>query len=165
MPMPTKHTLLDIYAYYVRAFTLRALDEYDPDRESSGVMDIDYNIGRQQENPKDYRIVMQIDLAKDGYTSAENSPYSIATIIVGHFVFAEDAPEDEMQRMIHLNGLSILFGIARGFVGQATGASLHGQFVLPTVDFVQLVNERAERNKATTNQPQIEAPAEASAEK
>nr|MDP9360952.1 protein-export chaperone SecB [Acidobacteriota bacterium] len=69
-------------------------------------------------------------------------PYSINLDIVGYFLFAAGTSEDLMFRMIYANGASILYGVARGFVGQATGAAKYGQFVLPAVNFVELMRKR-----------------------
>jgi len=46
--------------------------------------------------------------------------------------------------MIGLNGLVILYGTARGIVAQATANCLHGKFILPSVNFVELVKKKAQ---------------------
>lgn len=135
---------LDIQVYHIEELAFRALQEYDSEQDSSSVIEVDFDIDRDEEDPNAFRIVMRIKLAENGYTAEENPPYMISLVIVGYFSFAKGTAEDIMQRMINLNGTSILYGIARGLVGQATGASKHGQFVLPAVNFVALIKARAE---------------------
>lgn len=154
---------LDIQMYHIHELTFRALSEYNPDLANSGGLDVDFDVERNADAPRDFRIILRIKLAEAGYTSDDNPPYSLYLAIVGYFTFAEDTPEDVMQRMINLNGTSILYGIARGLVGQATGAGVHGQFVLPAVNFVALVNARAAAQSHELSAPQsppksIEAP-------
>ncbi len=147
---------LDVQAYHVDEFGLRALDEYDPERPSRGAFDIDFDIHQHSEDPKAFRITMRIKFAERGYTAEENPPYTITLTITGYFVFAEETPNSVMERMIDINGASILYGIARGFVGQATGASRHDQFVLPAVNFIELVKARAASASEGVAEPQNE---------
>lgn len=152
---------LDVQAYHIHELTFRALSEYDPEQVSAGGLDVDFDVQRNENAPNDYRIILRVKLAQDGYTPDENPPYSLSLTIVGYFTFAPDTPEDIMGKMINLNGTSILYGIARGLVGQATGAGVHGQFVLPAVNFVALVNERARMQQAAvaaSENKAIEAP-------
>lgn len=91
---------------------------------------------------------MTVSVAPQGYTADENPPYSLHLDIVGYFTFLPGTSDDVMIRMVHLNGSSMLYGIARGFVGQATGAARHGQFLLPAVNFIALLKQRAELDAA-----------------
>lgn len=135
---------LDIERYHVDSFALTAHDDYDHSRESAGDLTVDFDIAERVDDALSYRLAMNIRVAEAGYMSETNAPYTIAMRIVGYFLFAEGTPDETKARMLNLNGASILYGVARGFVGQATGASTHGQFVLPAVNFVQLLNDREE---------------------
>lgn len=134
---------LDVQSYHINELTFRAFDEFDEGRESAGGFNVDFDVQRNANDESTFRIIMRIKLATDGYTTDENPQYGIGLTIVGYFGFAEDTEEELMQRMVRINGSSILYGIARGIVGQATGASKHGQFVLPTVNFVEIVKAKA----------------------
>lgn len=154
---------LDIWQYFVEELALRALAEHESDRGHSGSVGVDFEVQRNEKNPIEYRIIMRIKLAESGYVPEENPPYSLALTISGYFRFEAGTDEPTMKRMLHVNGTSILYGIARGLVGQATGASVHGQFVLPTVNFIQILEAR-ERAKAESHAPAIESPADGHSE-
>lgn len=145
MTTPIQPPPLDVRRYYVEELIFRALREYDAGRTMSSAIDVDFKVQQDEVAPLTYRINMRIQLAPNGYTADENAPYTVDMSIVGDFTFAEGTADDVMQRMIFTNGPAILFGIARGITGQATGASKHGQFVLPTVNFVEIERARMQR--------------------
>lgn len=147
MTIPRQQPPLDVHAYHVQALVFKAHNDYKPEQTSSGEIDVDFQVQKDEVKPNVFRIDMRIQLAASGYTPDENTPYSIDLTIVGYLSFASATSEEVMNRMIFINGPAILFGIARGIVGQATGASKHGQFVLPTVNFVAMEKERTKRDE------------------
>lgn len=140
--------ILDIESYYIDELVFRAFDEHDSAREQSGTLHVDMDVQRAEDSPRDYRILMTIKLNEDGYSADANPPYAISLRIAGYFTFREDAEDTDQERMIRLNGSSILYGVARGLVGQASGASRHGQFVLPTFNFVAYWKAKADKAAA-----------------
>jgi preprotein translocase subunit SecB len=145
MTTPIQQPPLDIQRYHVEELVFRALREYDPNLKTSSEIDVYFNVQQDEDVKRDYLITMRIQLAANGYTAEENAPYTVDLTIVGYFTIAEDASDDVTRRMLFLNAPAILFGIARGIAGQATGASKHGQFVLPTVNFVGIEKARLQR--------------------
>lgn len=139
---------LDVQAYHVHELWLRALEDYEPERPSRGGISVDFDVQQSEADQSRYRIIMRINLAEGGYSPEENPPYALRIVIFGYFAFDEGTSEEVMLRMINFNGLSILYGIARGLMGQATGSSVHGQFLLPAVNFVGLLEKKAESEKA-----------------
>lgn len=135
---------LDISRYHVDSFALTAHDDFDDERDSAGELSVDFDIEERVDDPLSFRMIMNIHVAENGYSTETNAPYSITMVIVGYFFFVDGTSDETKARMLNLNGASILYGIARGFVGQATGASRHGQFVLPAVNFVELLRQREE---------------------
>lgn len=133
---------LDIRQYEVETFAFYAHPDFDSSRDNLGALDVNFNITQNAEEEREFRIDMKVRLAEKGDRPDENAPYSITLDIVGYFLFAAGTSEDLMFRMIYANGASILYGVARGFVGQATGAAKYGQFVLPAVNFVELMKRR-----------------------
>ena len=150
---------LDIARYHVDSFAFTAHDDFDDERDSAGDLSVDFHIAERVGDPLSFRMTMDIRVAEAGYTAETNAPYSIALTIIGYFLFTEGTTEETKARMMNLNGASILYGIARGFVGQATGASRHGQFVLPAVNFIELLRQRQESK--TPERRAVAAPAEA----
>ena len=69
-------------------------------------------------------------------------PYQIAFKISGFFSFPPDTEEETIQKMVGLNALAVLYGIARGVVAQVTANGPHGKFILPTVNFVEMLKKK-----------------------
>lgn len=148
MTTPTPPPPLDVIAYYVDEFTLRTFTEFDNERAGSGDFSIDFDYQQDENDPRHFRIAMSIRFAEHGYVAEENPQYSVTLKLKGYFSFVEGTPDEVMHRMIDVNGSSILYGLARGYVGQATSAAANGQFLLPAVNFLALVNAREEQRKA-----------------
>jgi len=75
-------------------------------------------------------------------------PYLIQIKVVGFFTFTGKMDESEKEKMLDLNGASILFGIARGIVVQATGSGIAGKYILPAINFVEMRNQKEQNSQA-----------------
>ena len=64
-------------------------------------------------------------------------PYRLQMTIGGVFSTIDDVPADRRERLVRLNGTSILYGIARGLVGSVSGIGPNGPLTLPPVNFVR----------------------------
>ena len=135
--------LLDINDYIVEELTIRGNDAFQKAAKvQEGQIDISFNVKRKGKEPL-FMISMAIELNKSKQVFASNA-YYVYLKINGFFSFPKDTPEETMQKMIGLNGTVMLFGVARGVVAQATANGAHGKFVLPAVNFVELIkNSRA----------------------
>lgn len=65
--------------------------------------------------------------------------------LLGFFSFDQELDEDQVNHLITLNAPSILYGIARGIVAQVMALTNTGKHILPSVNFVELMRQRAER--------------------
>lgn len=71
-------------------------------------------------------------------------PYSVSIKGRGSFSFDETVEHKEVDRLLRINGAAILYGLLRGQVAQITAQSVHGQFLLPTANFIELY-ERSQK--------------------
>lgn len=139
--------LLNINDYVVEEMMVKGNADYQkPAKEQEGQIDIAFNARRKGKEPL-FMITMMIELNKSKKAFANNA-YYVYLKINGFFAFTKEADEVTMQKMISLNGLVMLYGIARGVVAQATANGAHGKFVLPAVNFVELI-----KNSSTTKSP------------
>ncbi len=134
--------LLNIDDYFVEEFSIRTNPNYKKAEAEQGGLEISFDIKRKGTEPR-FMILMQIDLnkSKKAFSSAA---YQISLKISGFFSFVEGTPEETMNKMIGLNGLSILYGVSRGIVAQATANCPHGKFILPSMNFVVLLKKKAQ---------------------
>lgn len=132
--------LLNINDYFVEELTVRGNANYQKTaKEQKGKINLSFNVKRKGKEPL-FMITMTIELNKPKQALA-SSPYYVYLKIDGFFDFPKETDEETMQRMIGLNGLVMLFGIARGVVAQVTANGPHGKFVLPAVNFVELIKQ------------------------
>jgi preprotein translocase subunit SecB len=129
---------LNIDDYVVEELTIRGNPAYQKTaKEREAQIDITFSVKRKGKNPL-YLITMAIELNKSKKAFTDNA-YYVYLKINGFFSFPKGVSEETMQKMIGLNGVVMLFGIARGMVAQATANGAHGKFVLPAVNFVELI--------------------------
>jgi len=139
---------LNINDYAVEELTVKGNPEYQkPSKEQQGQIDIAFKMKRKGKEPL-FMITMIIELNKSKKAFIANA-YYVYMKINGFFGFPKDTDEETMQKMIGLNGVVMLFGVARGVVAQATANGAHGKFVLPAVNFVELIKN----SKISSNEP------------
>jgi len=133
-------SLLNMDEFLVEEFTVRGNPKYKADKVESDVK-LSFSLKRKGKEPF-FMMPMTIDVnkTKKFFSSA---PYYIFLRITGFFSFLEGTDEETIKRMIGLNGLAILYGVAMGTVAQATANCLHGKFLLPSVNFVELLKAKA----------------------
>ncbi len=78
----------------------------------------------------------------------------------GFFSFPDDTSEDMVHRLVPANCLAILYGIMRGIVAQATGSTKQGAFLLPTLNIVEMVRQKAEEFQAADSDDLEDKPEE-----
>ncbi len=129
---------LNIADYVVEELTLKGNADYHKTaKEEKGEINIGFNIKRKGKGPL-FMVTMVIELNKSKQIFAIG-PYYVFIKISGFFEFVKGTDEETMQKMIGLNGLVMLYGVARGVVAQITANGAHGKFVLPSVNFVELI--------------------------
>jgi preprotein translocase subunit SecB len=109
-----------------------------------GQLSFNFDIKQQTEKPL-FMICMQVGtLPKEGSTQEDPGyPYTFSVKISGYFSFAPEADKETMNRMIGPNGLSMLYGVARGLVAQITANGRHGKFVMPSMNFIEIIKAKA----------------------
>jgi len=132
--------LLDINEYYIRELTIKENPTYKRKKINEGKAKISHDIRRKSPD-LDFLINMNVQIGTPRKMS-ETEPYYISITISGLFKFTEQTDESTIAKMIHLNGLPILYGITRGIVAQATSSYLHGKYVLPTINFVKMIKRQ-----------------------
>jgi preprotein translocase subunit SecB len=134
--------LLNIDNYFVEDISIRTNPGYKKAKAEQGALEISFDIKRKGTEPR-FMVLMQVDVNKSK-KSFSGAAYQISLKIIGFFSFVEGTAEETMNKMIGLNGLTILYGVSRGIVAQATANCPHGKFILPSVNFVELLKKKAQ---------------------
>ena len=146
---------LNITDYSISNVIVQCNDQFEQGEHerSSGKIRVDFDIKRNDENPLEFLVGLLIEMNKDeiDYQQAE---YRIILSIKGFFSFADGTEEVTINRMIAPSGLSILYGVARGVVSNITGSCRNGKFVLPSLNFVEIIKDKLKKMSVTENPAQ-----------
>lgn len=104
----------------------------------------DYDVARHATEKNRFRLAFRLGAKSRTPTPVD---YSLDCEIVGFFRLPGDTTEENMQRLIRLNGCTILYGILRGQVASITGSFPRQKWILPTVMMEDVVSQ-IEREKA-----------------
>ncbi len=89
------------------------------------------------------RVRVQLTVTATRPKDAEHLPYErVKVVLCGDFSRGSDADEETFLRLVPMNCLAILHGIARGVLLSATATCPSGPFLLPTVNYVDLVDRK-----------------------
>jgi preprotein translocase subunit SecB len=128
---------------------------HEPSQPGSVEIDylFDYDVARHAIEKNRFRLAFRV-----GVKSKTPAPvdYSLDCEIVGFFHFPENTKDDDMQRLIRLNGCTLLYGILRGQLANITGSFPRQKLILPTVMMEDVVNN-IEQEKAQAREAQPSA--------
>ncbi len=139
--------LLEIDEYSIDGFILQVNTDFDGEKESHNAPDVDFNIGRATTGEPRFEVRLFISLNQKDEQFAQ-APYRLNLNVAGYFHFPDNTEDETIKKMIAPNGLAILYGIARGTVAHMTGCSRFGKLVLPSVNFIELIQKKGRAEKA-----------------
>jgi len=134
---------LNLNDYYIDELAFAANRDHEKSGTTTGTLGVDFDIKRSPENPLNFMISLVVDVNPRD-EDLERSNYRIHLKLSGFFSFDKGVNEEMINGMIYHNGLSMLYGVARGTVADATATSWHGKLVLPGVNFIELIKQKAE---------------------
>lgn len=144
---------LQLLEYTFEGFSVTLTPDYDnTKRDPSAVvapsnMTLESECGiadiQDKDAFSDYALKLILKVTPAGKASA---PYSLAVAVRGVFRMhrisdEKDLPDRKNRALV--NGISILYGVAREMVTTVTSRSAYGQMLLPTLNFTQLAQTPA----------------------
>lgn len=123
---------------------------------------LDYDVAVHSSDELRYRLILRIRLSEQG-KEEKNVGYVIVADIVGLFSFPKDSDLETREKLIRVNGLTLLYSTFRGILGGMTGMFPGQRLALPTImpyEVVQRVEE-SKRAKRTSKQKKIKTVASA----
>ena len=111
---------------------------YDAALEShTGDVAANINVAPNNKDPNRYRIVLDVKVSPTAKQEKAFFPYKVAIKGRGFFAIKDASSPEEVDKFLRCNGAAILYGLLRAQVAQITAQSVHGQFLLPTMNFVE----------------------------
>ncbi len=133
--------------YIIEAVSIRLNNEYDGSiREHVGDVSSSVEHAWNSKNAKQACLTLEIDIHPAAGKENAFYPYHVNIKGAAFFTFADNYPPDQYDQALSLNGASILYGLLRAQVVQITALSAHGQFLLPTLNFVEMQQSKPESN-------------------
>jgi preprotein translocase subunit SecB len=140
---------LQLSDYFVHSIQVEALSNYDVNKPSD--LDVDSLSVEQKCLPQDDGAKRRygIDLViKQSEVEGKNLPYSYELRMFGLIdVLPDDLDEDRMQRLVEINGPSMLFSAAREILRAATGRGPYGPLLIPSTTFYKPSKAKKEKAK------------------
>lgn len=138
--------LLDINEYHVDNIAIKVNSDYKQSDIKNCNVSVDFDIRQNNDDPLVFMILLFIKL-NDSKATSTSAEYHIKLDITGYFSFIEGTAEETVNKMIAPSGLSILYGVARGVIAQVTGNFKYGKFILPTLNFMEIIKKKASKVK------------------
>jgi preprotein translocase subunit SecB len=138
--LPMNLAPLQLLDYFVHALHVEALGTYNPEKqqeldlESLEVKESCYPVG--EENPNRFAVDL---LIKQPAAEGKNLPYTYELHMLGFVEAHPGFPKENLQRMVEINGPSMLFGSAREILRTATGRGPYGPVMIPSASFFKEV--------------------------
>ncbi|MBA4386488.1 MAG: hypothetical protein C0404_00825 [Verrucomicrobia bacterium] len=135
--------------YQIESVSVIVNDKYDSKLPShTGDVSSTITLNPHKEDPNKYLLALELLVRPKKDHEKDFLPYNIAIKGRAFFAFKDACPRKEAERVLQLNGASILYGLLRAQVAQITAQSVHGQFLLPTMNFVELTQAQQEAKPA-----------------
>lgn len=120
----------------------------EPPKDSSGVeFGMDFDIKISAENELIHRIDLKIGL-NNSDSAYEQAGFRLAIELTGLFELDQGLAKEEADRLLALNGLSMLFSTARGVIAQLTSQAPIGKVVLPSINIAEYLRLKAEEEES-----------------
>lgn len=133
--------LLSFLNYQPLGLKIEPDTNFDRSRPQRAQIEATFGVSRHESATQQFLIAFSCRLFRT--TAEDNLPYAVEFGLTGEFLAAQKLEPDGIPARAVNNALSLLYGVARGIIGQATAGSVNGRFVLPTVTFDDLVAEAA----------------------
>lgn len=110
----------------------------EPKFSGGDINDVTYNIGTDLtigEEKGTYQLTLEIQSTQESEEKEKLNAYKIHLVVVGYFIVSPKWPDPE--RLVRINGASILFSAAREHLITITSRGPWKALMLPTVSFYE----------------------------
>jgi Preprotein translocase subunit SecB len=134
--------------YYATELSVVANRKYDPEKPSDLTLD-DLHVESSMAPLGSNRRWMLVLTVEQDVSSVKNAPYNFTLLLIGQFEIAKGVPEKHAERLLIMNGSSLLYAAAREILRDMTSKGPYPPLLLPTLSFFPLPKEEtiAEKTK------------------
>ena len=139
--------------YQIESVAVILNEGYNPKLKShTGDLTSTMTVAPHREDARKYMLVLEVMARPKKDHESKFFPYSVVVKGRGFFSFRNKTDKPEAERVLRLNGAAILYGLLRAQVAQITAQSVHGQFLLPTVNFVEMQDQSTQVGQPQASQ-------------
>jgi len=135
-------TLLNFIDYQLSRLHVEPEPSFSPGDPQRAQIQTAFTVGRDPEQKQRFEVTLSANIYKG--SADENAAYLVEFTIAGQFWSNVLLTPRGVPALIVINALSLLYGAARGIVGQVTAGGVHDRFVLPSLGFDGLVRRGAD---------------------
>lgn len=133
--LPSK---LRLDLYFVREMSFRTRPEFEPHRGGHTISTEDLVVEQQKWRNKEAKKQAMVELTIELPSTPEKKyPYEFHLVIVGVFSVESEVEENEFQGLTSVAAPAILYSMGREVIASATGRSMYGQILLPSLSFAE----------------------------
>ena len=125
------------------------LPQKPPADEEYVFKEIDFELEKHTEK-EIFRIRLVIELLSNPDAEEQTALRRLRMVLWGVFSFAEGTAQELIDKLTPLNQVAILYGMARGLIAGLPSTARTGTFLLPSVNFVEVLKRKAEQQKKST---------------
>lgn len=139
--------VFQLNSYQIENIAVARNETFDRNLDAhTGDIATSINISPHAKDARKYRLTLEVQVKPTATKENEFFPYMVAIKGRAFFTFKEACPAEDADHTLRLNGASILYGLLRAQVAQITAQSVNGQFLLPTVNFLELAETQKKTN-------------------
>ena len=131
--LQTQHLMsqsaLQLERYFFIKVQIEAMQKCAPGAQST--VQTKLEVGKNAEENR-YMVALTINLAA---SEGQLPPYTGEIVVVGFFIVLDGFPKDDKDRLVGVNGASILYGAARELIINTTARGPWPPVVLPCMNF------------------------------
>lgn len=122
-----------------------ALDDRSSESAEDYEVEADFDIWESPEKENLHMTLLQVDCRPKSSKSITRFRH-IGIALWGIFAVDPELDQETKDRLVSYNSVAILHGIARGVITGATGSCVGGSFLLPVVNYVEIVERKTEES-------------------
>jgi preprotein translocase subunit SecB len=147
---------LQLNDYFVQELVIRENATFSPTgtERHAGQINCKLEHARSIEPADHFLVTLTVEVTPSP-TAPAFDPYQIVLKIQGIISVHQNAQltPEQIERLTTINAASILFGLARGLVAQATGVARYGKYLLPPINFVEMFERKHPKPEETPDKP------------
>jgi hypothetical protein len=139
--MAKSKKILELVSFNMESINIQSFSKTS-ENEIKYKLNFDYDIATNEKDVLLYRLKLTCKLQP----VIPKTGYKIESAITGYFRVPNDIDENKKMFLVCYNGGIILIGTLRGIIANATGSFPDGNFILPTIDMMKVI-EKVEKQR------------------